>query len=102
MQRILESFWKRWTLEYLPLLTIRKKWTVEKPAAHVGNVVLVSDDKTPRGQWPMAIITEVLPGKDGLIRNVKVRTVKKRILTRPVQRLYLLEEAAAESESATK
>jgi hypothetical protein len=93
IQRVIENFWKRWTQEYLPLLTVRRKWTLEKPP--VSDIVLISDDNTPRGKWPMAIITETIRGSDGLVRNVMLRTHNGKVLSRPVQRLYLLEGARA-------
>ena len=43
-----------------------------------------------RGSWLLAIVNEVYPGKDGIIRAVQVKTANG-ILERPVQHLYPLE-----------
>jgi hypothetical protein len=55
-----------------------------------GDVVLLMDPKVRRGEWPLGRITEVHPGKDGLIRVVKVK-VGESIYERPVHRLCPLE-----------
>ena len=54
----------------------------------------VSEDNVSRGKWPLAIVTEVHPGRDGLVRTATVET-KTSVLNRPVQRLHSLEIASA-------
>jgi len=92
LQRLLKHFWKRWTTEYLPQLQRKNKWRNEEVPLKVGDVVLVTEDNTTRPTWPMGRVTEVVPGRDGLIRTVKVKT-KKGAFVRPVQRLHLLERS---------
>ncbi len=92
LQRLLKHFWKRWTTEYLPQLQRKNKWQNEEVPLKVGDVVLVTEDNTTRPTWPMGRVTEVVPGRDGLIRTVKVKT-KKGAFVRPVQRLHLLERS---------
>ena len=53
--------------------------------------MLVHDDDTKRGQWPLARVTKVMPGSDGIVRTVDIRT-KKGNYTRPVTKLYRLED----------
>lgn len=91
-QRIADHFWRRWQKEYLPNLNVRKKWKTEEPPLKVGDVVLVSEDKIPRSKWTIAKVEELRTGRDGLVRNVKVKTAKG-LLSRPVQKLHLLEAA---------
>ena len=55
----------------------------------LGDVVLLRDDISPPTQWPLAIITELHPGKDGLVRVVKVRTAKSEF-TRGIENLIYL------------
>jgi hypothetical protein len=45
-----------------------------------------------RGNWPLGIVQEVHKGSDNLIRTITLKT-KAGIRKRPVQKLYLLEEA---------
>ena len=47
-------------------------------------------DSKNRGTWPLAIVNEVYPGNDGVIRAVQLKTAKS-MLERPVQHLYPLE-----------
>ena len=45
----------------------------------------------PRNCWPLRNAIEVNSGRDGLLRSVKVKS-KGRILTRPVDKLCMLEQ----------
>ena len=94
LQRLLNHYWKRWKQECLHLLTVRNKWHKEEPPLQVGDVVLVSEDNVSRGKWPLARVTQVHPGRDGLVRTAAVRT-ETSVLNRPVQRLHRLEIASA-------
>lgn len=90
-QNLLNRFWKRWLVEYLPQLTIRQKWKSEKPPLKKGDVVLISEDSIKIGNWPLGWVQEVHKGSDNLIRTVTLKT-KAGIRKRFVQNLYLLEE----------
>lgn len=74
ISRIRQDFWQRWYLEYLHELQRRQKWYRSKGAIKVGSVVVLMDKQQPCGRWPLAIITEVHPGDDDIIRVVTVRT----------------------------
>ena len=61
------------------------------------NVVLVLDDNKPHNSWPLGWILEVYTNrKDGLVRSVKLKTSTSE-LVRPVDKIVLLEAAAASS-----
>jgi hypothetical protein len=92
LQRLLTHFWKRWSSDYLPNLHRRTKWQNEETPLKVGDVVLVTEENTTRPSWPLGRVIEVIPGRDNLIRTVKVKT-KKGVLVRPVQRLHVLERS---------
>ena len=51
---------------------------------------MLSVDQTPRSHWPLGRIVEVYPGKDGIVRSVKVKTPNNELI-RPSGQLYLLE-----------
>lgn len=89
-QYIVDQFWKRWLREYLPRLQERSKWNAPRRNIAVNDVVLVVDQSAPRGSWPLARVLEVNKGRDGYVRSVKLKT-KSSILTRPVNKLCLLE-----------
>ncbi|XP_014673255.1 PREDICTED: uncharacterized protein LOC106813592 [Priapulus caudatus] len=75
-QAQLERFWNVWTDDYLRNLSPAVKGFLPQCALKKGSVVLVREDHIPRLSWPLGIIVEVFPGRDGLIRSVKVKTAK--------------------------
>ena len=79
VQYLSEQFWSRWRKEYLQSLSYRQKWNTPRRNVKVGDVVLLKDDEVSRMEWPLAIITETQESNDGLVRQVKVRTVNKKI-----------------------
>ena len=87
-----DSLWKRWQREYLRALRERHNLThkISKFQPKEGDVVIVKGDSKNRGTWPLAIIKEIYPGKDGTIRGVKLKTANG-FIERPVQLLYPLE-----------
>ena len=94
VQAATNMFWRRWIKEYLPLLTQRKKWKGEIRNFRPGDLVIVKTDNTPRCHWPLARITRVYPGKDGVVRVVDLKYDNSTMLTRPSARLRLLEKAS--------
>ena len=53
----------------------RRKWTTdEAPPLKIGDLVLVVDPDAPRNVWPRGVIENVMPGKDGRVRMVIVKT----------------------------
>lgn len=86
VDKLIQSFWKRWRREYLYKLQIREKWNKETHPIKEGTVVIVVNDNAPPLSWPLGVIQTVHPAKDGRIRVVTVRTAKG-ILVRPVIRL---------------
>ena len=93
-QALADHLWNRWRKEYLHSLIHRRKWQTDIRNLQVGDVVLLSETGTPRGLWPLARITEVLPGPDGRVRTVRLKTTAGATFTRPVNKVALLEEVA--------
>ncbi|GFQ85380.1 integrase catalytic domain-containing protein [Trichonephila clavata] len=74
--------------EYLGLLAQKRS----KPISHkmkVGEIVLVENPNKKRLYWPLAKVLELLPGRDGNIRTLKLKCGNAEII-RPVQRLLPL------------
>ena len=90
VQHLANQFWVRWIREYVPTLQGRSKWSKIERDVQVGDLVLIVNENTPRPLWPMALVTEVYPGKDTLVRSAKVRT-KSSSFVRPITKLVLLE-----------
>ena len=62
VQRIVESFWRRWNRDVLPALVPRKKWQVEKRNVRVEDMVIVAVNNAIRGKWTVGRIIEVYLG----------------------------------------
>ena len=87
-----DNLWKRWQREYLTALRERHNLThkATKFQPQTGDVVIIKTDNKNRGTWPLAVVSKVFPGKDGIIRAVELKTAHG-LLERPVQHLYPLE-----------
>ncbi len=80
-----------------PTLVIRKKWQVERRNVRVGDVVTYVEENAVRGKWTLGRIIEVYPGRDGRIRNAKVRTSLGEY-TRPVTKVAVIYPAEGNDE----
>ena len=69
----LQSCWKH---EYLTSLREHHRATgINSQKIKTVNIVLVHDD-TPRITWKLAVIEELMKGKDGLVCAAKIRTAQ--------------------------
>lgn len=84
--KIQQSFWKRWSIEYLNALQNRPKWIQPSSNLKVNDLVLLKEDNVPPLNWPRARIIELFPGSDSRVRAVKIRT-QDGTLTRPITKL---------------
>ena len=90
-----QEFWRRFQQGYIPLLQKRTAWFSPHRNFAVGDLVLMQEKGTPRGQWPLALITEVFPHSvDNLVRRVKLRFATGNELLRDVRSICLLEAVA--------
>lgn len=98
LQRMRDHFWKRWSHEYVQTLASRPKWTKNTASPEIGALCLVRSDITPPTRWPLARITKLHPGNDGIVRVVTVRTSTSE-LVRPLVKVVLLPGAHDASSS---
>ena len=89
VQRIVDSFWKRWNRDVFPSLVPRKQWQVERRNVRPDDIVVVADSNAVRGKWSIGRVVEVHPGPDGRVRNVKVKTSTGEY-SRPVTKIAVL------------
>ena len=89
IQKIVDSFWKRWQRDVFPSLVPRKKWKVEKRNVRVDDIVIIQDPNAVRGRWITGRIINVFPGRDGRVRNVKVKTATS-CYERPITKIAVL------------
>ena len=90
IQYLANVFWRRWLREYLPTLQQRNKWQREQQDVKIDDIVIVADDHTSRGQWPLGRVIEVIRSRDSLIRSCVIKTKESKFL-RPVTKLCILE-----------
>lgn len=90
VQYLADIFWKRWIKEYLPTLQERQKWIIDKRNLEIGDLILLCNENMPRNQWPLGLVTNTYPGKDGKVRSVQVKT-KTGLYDRPINKMCLLE-----------
>ena len=62
----------------------------------MNDAVLFSDDKIPRGHWPLGRIIDVNISDDGHARRFKIQT-KKGVIERPYSKLVLITEMNPEN-----
>ena len=94
----LQHFKSRWRHEYLTSLQEYLKTTgTNKQKGKVGEVVLIQDD-TPRIDWKLAVVEELIEGRDGLVRAAHIRTAQGRT-NRPISKLCPLEVSSDESQA---
>ncbi|GFV19516.1 integrase catalytic domain-containing protein [Trichonephila clavipes] len=87
--KLLKDLRQRCRNEYLSQL-IQKHNEKESRDPQIGEVVLVGDDNKKRLFWALAKIIELVPGRNGKIRTVRLKTQHGKML-RPIQRIYPLE-----------
>lgn len=86
VQSLASTFWDQWRKQYLSTLQSRTKWISSKPNITPGSVVLMRDEQSKRNEWPLGVITQVFPSKDGKING---REGTKKFL-RPIAEVVLL------------
>ncbi|KAL7290473.1 hypothetical protein TKK_0016161 [Trichogramma kaykai] len=85
-QAYADEFWSQWLHEYLPTIQTRQKWQAKTPELKENDIVLIVDENVARNFWKKSVVIRVLPGKDGEIRVVEVRTASG-LLRRPCSKL---------------
>ena len=95
----LAHFWNRWRREYLVNLREFHHPKVGREVRQIqaGNVVTVFEENVKRGKWKMAVVENLIRGRDNVVRGANVRVVvkgKPARISRPVQQLYPLEVKA--------
>ena len=89
VQKIVDSFWRRWSRDVFPALVPRKKWRVENRSIQPDDIVTMADNNAIRGKWTVGRIIKVYPGSDGRVRNVRVKTATGEY-NRPVTKIAVI------------
>lgn len=73
VQRRKQSFWKRWSSEYITGLQRRSKWFKTPTVLREGLLVIMKEDDLPPQTWRLGRIVKTHPGDDGVVRVVTVK-----------------------------
>ena len=86
------AVWKRWSREYIRSLRERHANAGGKQAScpRRGSAVIIADESKNRNTWKLGIVSDLIKGKDSVVRGAKVRTANG-VLERAIQQLYPLE-----------
>ncbi|GFU77765.1 integrase catalytic domain-containing protein [Trichonephila clavipes] len=87
--KLLSDLRQRFRKEYLSEL-IQKQNDNRVREPRIEEMVLIGNDNKKRLSWPIAKIIELIPGRDGEIRTVRLKTQHGTAI-RPVQRIFPLE-----------
>ena len=90
-RRLTEEFKRRWKEEYLVSLQPRTRWKKTEPCLHVGQLVLITDELTPRNEWRLARVIKILSTDKNHVRRVLVTTADRKTYERHVTSLVPLE-----------
>ncbi|UYV66611.1 hypothetical protein LAZ67_4002308 [Cordylochernes scorpioides] len=86
VQSLRNSFWSRWTREYINSLQQRNKWRLSQDNLKPNQLVLIKEDNLPPLQWRLARILKVYPGSDQKVRVAQVRAATG-VYLRPITKL---------------
>lgn len=90
VQELTNHFWRKWTIEYLPMITRTTKWHEMQEPLAIGDMVIICDNTVSRNTWEKGRIVEVRKSNDGQVRSASVKT-SHGILHRPVVKLAKLD-----------
>ena len=92
LNRCRDNLWKRWKTEYIRSLRERHNMKAKDKDQEItiGQVVMIHGEEKNRGVWKIGVVEQLIQGRDGIVRAVRLRTGKNKI-ERAVQMLYPLE-----------
>ena len=76
LDKVLTHAWNRFTSQYVASLSERhlsRNLPRFGRQPKVGEVVLIKNDKYPRGLWKIARVDRITPGPDGVVRRVELK-----------------------------
>ncbi|KAK6742032.1 hypothetical protein RB195_009727 [Necator americanus] len=100
-EMIANKFWEKWNVEYLTSLRETQKINLKQPRhlprslPEIGEIVLIEEELIPRGCWSYGRITEIIYSADGSVRSAKVLLPNRKIIHRPLNKIFPLEIRSA-------
>ncbi|GFQ79210.1 DUF5641 domain-containing protein [Trichonephila clavata] len=75
LQQMSQSFWRKWSLDYLTQLQQSIKWQKHQPNLKINDLVLIKEDNLPPLKWKLGRVIKVYEGLDGKVRVVNLKTL---------------------------
>ena len=72
-QAIIHHFWERLSHEYLHQLQKLSKWKLPTDNLRVNDIVFIRENSAFTCHWPIAMVDQVYPGRDNLVRVVRLK-----------------------------
>ena len=98
VRKVRDELRSRFRKEYLAQLKHRAG--TKDIAVTPGDVVIVEVEDRKRLDWPLGVVKDVYPGRDGKVRTALVK-VKNGEILRPIQRLFLLETSLSKEDGGS-
>lgn len=77
LQTVTQHFWRRWQKEYVGELQTRHKWKQNaNQLIKMDSLVLVKEENLATLNWKLGRVTKLMPGSDGIVRVVDIKTDK--------------------------
>lgn len=73
LQSIVQSFWKRWSREYLHTLQQRSRWNKQNNNVKIGDLALIIEENLPPMSWRLGRIVKLHSGDDKIVRVVTLK-----------------------------
>ncbi len=86
MNRLKTDLWRNWTASYLSSVAHRTKWLRPSQQLKPGDLVFVRDEALKVQDWPIARVSSIYPGDDGITIVVGI-TCRGKTYCRPVVKL---------------
>ncbi|XP_018788531.1 PREDICTED: uncharacterized protein LOC108968754 [Bactrocera latifrons] len=85
---IKQTFWNRWSNDYINELQIRSKWYSVQSKINNNSMVIIHEHNLPLQKWPIGMVINCIPGKDSKLRVMDIRTTQG-IIRRTIHKLAL-------------
>ncbi|GFS71380.1 transposable element Tcb2 transposase [Trichonephila clavipes] len=79
LTKIVQHIWTKWPRDYLNNLQQRNNWQFHKDNVKLNTMVIIKDGNLPVNKWSLGRITKLVPGTDGKVRVVEIKTNKGNI-----------------------
>lgn len=89
IEHMRQTFWRRWSKEFISELQGRSKWRTRGQNLQVDDLVLLKEENSPPLHWRLGRVKQLFPGADGVTRVVDITTARG-VVRRAINRICLL------------